>query len=106
MLTTSPDGAARWLAGFERALGDGREWCAAGTLTIADFLLCELLANVRAVYAGMAGVPDVLVSYPRLRALVARFEALPRVDAFLASPAVKALTWYGPGASFRGPVSG
>ena len=96
-----------WLAGFERALGD-REWVA-GPLSIADFMLCEALAHARAIAAAKAGVPDILAPYPKLHALVARFEGLPRVAAFLASPAAATLPWNGPcvvvASSQRAPAS-
>jgi glutathione S-transferase len=92
--------AVTFLTGFERSLGD-REW-AAGPLTIADFVLAEALAHIRAVYARITGVPDVLAaSYPRLAALLSRFEALPRVSALLSSDTTRALPWNGPTAAFR-----
>ena len=89
----------KWLAGFERALpGDG--FCA-GSLSIADFMLVEALMHARAILAAKAGVADALSPYPRVSALVKRFETLPRVAEYLSSPTVKALPWNGPSARFR-----
>ena len=86
-----------WLSGFEAALGDKQ--FAAGVLTIADFMLCESLAHVRALLAAKGGVLNALAPYPRLSGLLDRFEALPNVAA--AAQGTKALAWNGEGAVFR-----
>ena len=92
------DVAPKWLAGFERALpADG--FCA-GALSVADFMLVEALMHVRAILAAKAGVVDALAAYPRVSALVARFQALPRIAAYLGTPGVQALGWNGAEALF------
>lgn len=91
------DGAS--LAQFEAALGE-RAFVAGGDgPTVADFVVCEALAHLRAILAAKAGVPDALAPFPRLHALVARFEALPAVRAALAKAAT--LPWNGDTAQFR-----
>jgi len=91
-----------WLAGFEAALGQhGGLYAAGSALSIADFVLCEALAHARAMLRAKAGVDDVLAPFPRLAALVARFEKLPKVAAFLASDASTSLDWNGTEALFR-----
>ena len=91
------DSAPAHLQKFSVALGD-RDFCA-GSLSIVDFVLCETLAHLRAMLAARAGVPDVLAAYPKLAALVARFDSLPGVAECLA--AHKGLPFNGASALFR-----
>ena len=93
------DKAGVWLAGFENAIGE--HLYVAGPLTIADFMFVEVLLHVRACFAAKAGIPDALALFPRLSALVARFEALPRISDYLASKAVFMLPFNGESAVFR-----
>jgi glutathione S-transferase len=86
------------LAPFEAALGE-RAFCAGAAPTIADFALVEMVLHVRAILAAKGGVPDVLGSFPRLRALVERFRALPGVSAALES--AERMPWNGDTAQFR-----
>jgi glutathione S-transferase len=77
-----------FLAQFEGVLGrDGYKWIAGADLSIADFVLYELLVKARAFGKEAAGIPDALAAYPRLAALLAQFEALPAIAAALADPA-------------------
>jgi len=91
------DGAL--LAPFEAALGE-RAFCAGDAPTVADFVLVEVLLHVRAIVAARGGAADVLAArFPRLHALVERFDKLPGVAEALAAAA--ALPWNGDTAQFR-----
>jgi glutathione S-transferase len=94
---TLVEGAA--LAPFEAALGE-RAFCAGDAPTVADFVLVEMLLHVRAIVAARGGAADVLAArFPRLHALVGRFEKLPGVSEALAAAAL--LPWNGDTAQFR-----
>jgi hypothetical protein len=67
------------LSAFEAALhGD---WLLGGSLCAADVVLYELVDQVRLMAPGY-----VEASYPKLTALLSRFEALPAIAAYQASP--------------------
>jgi glutathione S-transferase len=90
------------LAPFEAALADGRAFVAGGDApTVADFVLVELLLLVRAAVTarGAPGARDAFATFPRLRALVERFRALPGVAAALEK--ASALPWNWHSAQFK-----
>lgn len=75
-----------FLPGFEKVLSTaGRTWIAGAKLTIADFTLWEVVDQARTIVADLAK-SDMLAPYPALAAYMARFEALPAITAYHASP--------------------
>lgn len=75
-----------FLSCFERSK---HAFAAGASVSIADFVLHEVLDGLQAMVADLApaGSPGALAAYPNLQAYKARFEALPAIAAFRASPA-------------------
>ncbi len=63
---------------FSRFLGDN-PWFAGKNLSFVDFVMYELLDQHREL------APELLAKYPKLTALLDRFEALPEIKVYMAS---------------------
>jgi glutathione S-transferase len=75
------------LKAFDAALvAAGGAWIAGASLTIADFTLYEGIEQARLMLRERAGDAAFSASYPAVTAFQARFEALPAVAAYMASP--------------------
>nr|AEI27296.1 mu-class gst glutathione S-transferase [Cipangopaludina cathayensis] len=66
------------LKGFEKWLKN-KSWFAGDNLTLADFPMYELLDQHRIM------VPGILDDYPKLKAFMDAFEALPSIKTYMAS---------------------
>merc|ERR1719259_253989 len=64
---------------FEDFLG-ANPWFAGANITFVDFHMYELL------WQHSKFVPEIIAKYPKLGAYVKRFEDLPKIKAYLASP--------------------
>jgi len=64
---------------IESFLADGRKWSAGHKLSIADFVLYEVMSVCREMN------PEVLASAPKIQEHLTRFESLPAIAAYLKS---------------------
>merc|ERR1711963_818949 len=67
------------LDGYEKWMGN-KKWFAGDNVTVADFPMYELLDQHRLM------LPGCLDKYPKLTDFMTRFEALPKIKAYMASP--------------------
>jgi len=67
------------IAEIESFLGDGRKWSAGHKLSVADFVLFEVMNVCREMN------PEALASAPKIQEQLTRFESLPAIAAYLKS---------------------
>jgi len=67
------------IAGYEKWLSN-KKWFAGDNVTVADFPMYELLDQHRLM------IPGILDAYPKICDFMTRFEALPKIKAYMASP--------------------
>ncbi|KAK6177389.1 hypothetical protein SNE40_015498 [Patella caerulea] len=67
------------LESFEKYLGD-KQWFAGDNITVCDFPMYELLDQ------HLLMSPGCLDKFPKLQAFLKRFEAIPQIKAYMASP--------------------
>jgi len=67
------------IAEIESFVADGRKWAAGHKLSIADFVLYEVMSVCREMN------PESLASAPKIQEQITRFESLPAIAAYLKS---------------------